>query len=75
MSDRPKLMSFQIPGAFTAPVKRARVSPFYRLGLLLVAGAMLLLPLVYLGLIGAVAYGICHHITKNLEIRHRLSFR
>jgi len=43
--------------------------PFhYHLGLVLVAGAMLLLPLVYLMLIALVAYGVYWHTTENYGI-------
>jgi Zn-dependent protease with chaperone function len=40
------------------PLPKAQVSFFYRLGLAAVTIAMLLLPLLYLGLIGAVAWGV-----------------
>ena len=34
-----------------------RISPLYRIGLVLVMAMMVLLPLLYLGLIGLIAYG------------------
>ncbi len=40
-------------------------SVFYRLGLLLVAVAMVLLPLAYLGLVGLVGYGVYWHATAH----------
>jgi Zn-dependent protease with chaperone function len=40
-------------------------SVFYRLGLLLVAAAMVLLPLVYLGLIALAGYGVYWHATEH----------
>src|SRR5687767_8920787 len=48
-------------GGFKGSVTRARVGPLYRLGMLLVAGAMLLLPLLYLGLVAIVAVATWHH--------------
>ena len=43
---------------FGGPVPRTRVSLFYRLGLLVVTVAMLLLPVFYLALIVTVAWGV-----------------
>jgi len=40
-------------------------SIFYRLGLLLVAAAMVLLPLAYLGLVGLAGYGVYWHATQH----------
>ena len=40
-------------------------SVFYRLGLLLVAAAMVLLPLAYLGLVGLAGYGVYWHATEH----------
>ncbi len=40
-------------------------SVFYRLGLLLVAVAMVLLPLAYLGLVGLAGYGVYWHATEH----------
>jgi len=42
-------------------------SIFYRLGLLLVAAAMVLLPLVYLGLVGLAGYGVYWHATEHVS--------
>ncbi|MHC4066128.1 MAG: M48 family metallopeptidase, partial [Planctomycetota bacterium] len=50
------------------PVKRPWTSPLYLLGLLVVATAMVLLPLIYLGLIAGVGYGIYYHATENITI-------
>ncbi|MRR10358.1 hypothetical protein EG831_09865, partial [bacterium] len=44
------------------PIRRARISVFYYFGLLLAGVAMLMLPLAYLGLIAAIAWGLYLHI-------------
>jgi len=49
--------------AFGGPVSPTRVSPFYRLGLVLVSVMMLLLPVVYVALIAATGYGVCAYAT------------
>src|ERR1041385_1861685 len=48
---------------FTAPVPRTRVSILYRFGLCVVTVAMLLLPLLYLALIGVAAAGVWYWAT------------
>lgn len=48
-----------------------RVSPLYRVGLALVAFAMVLLPLAYLAIVGAAAYGLCYHAIHNIELFDR----
>lgn len=45
-----------------------RVSVLYRLGLLLVAVVMVLLPALYVGLIGLACYGLYYHATEHLSI-------
>lgn len=40
-------------------------SPLYQFGLILVAAAMLLLPLVYFGLIALAGWGVYWHVTTN----------
>ena len=56
-----------ILGAFRGKLPRGKASFLYQLGLFLVAFAMLLLPLVYLGLIGGVGYGLCRYAVEGLE--------
>ncbi|MHC4610283.1 MAG: M48 family metallopeptidase, partial [Planctomycetota bacterium] len=58
----------RITEVFEGPVKRPWTSPLYLLGLLVVATAMVLLPLIYLGLIAGVGYGIYYHATENITI-------
>ncbi|MCG6916412.1 MAG: M48 family metallopeptidase [Deltaproteobacteria bacterium] len=59
--------------AFQGDLPRVPVSTLYNLGLTLVAFAMLLLPLIYLGLITGVAYLLYYHATESIELLHRLS--
>jgi Zn-dependent protease with chaperone function len=57
-----------ILGAFQVKLPRVPVSGLYRLGLSLVAFAMLLLPLVYLGLIGVACYLLYWHATESVNL-------
>ncbi|MDX1493986.1 MAG: M48 family metallopeptidase [Longimicrobiales bacterium] len=54
-----------LPTAVTFDVEPVRLSPLYRLGLMVVAVAMLLLPLIYLGLVGVVGYLTWYHTLNN----------
>ncbi len=47
------------------PIKRVGTSFLYKLGLLFVTFAMILLPLIYLGIIGCAGYGIYYHAANN----------
>lgn len=58
----------EIAQAFEGPIKRPRVSLFYRLGLLVVAAAMVALPLMYVGLVGLVGWGVYFHAVNNTGI-------
>lgn len=49
--------------AFGGPVPRTRVSFLYRVGLVIVALAMILLPLVYLALVGAAGWAVYYWAT------------
>ncbi len=42
-----------------------RISPLYRVGLVLVMAMMILLPLIYVGLIALIAYGVWVHAANN----------
>lgn len=59
--------------AFQGDLPRVPVSTLYNLGLTLVAFAMLLLPLIYLGLISGVAYFLYYHATESIELLQGLS--
>src|SRR5205823_174709 len=53
--------------AFTADIRPARVSLFYRVGLAAVAFAMVLLPMIYFAVIALTAWGIAYHLEHNVE--------
>lgn len=50
------------------PIQPVRVSALYRLALLLVAVAMVLLPLIYVVLIVVVGWGLYWHVTENVAL-------
>ena len=54
------------PFSFTGTIAPTRLSPAYRAGLVVVALAMLLLPLVYLAVIGLSGTGVWWHLTRNV---------
>ncbi len=54
--------------SFADRMRPVAVSLVYRLGLLVVAVTMVLLPLVYVGLIAAAGYGVYYHAVHNLSI-------
>ena len=45
-----------------------RISPLYRIGLVLVMAMMVLLPLIYIGLIGLIAYGVWVHAVNDTSL-------
>ena len=57
-----------IPDLPAGPLKTARPSVFYLLGLLVVAFFMMLLPLIYLAMIGAVVYGVYYHAVHSIGV-------
>ena len=57
-----------LPVSIVGTIAPTRLSPAYRLGLVVVAMAMLLLPLVYLGLIVLAGLAVWWHLTANLWI-------
>lgn len=54
--------------ALTEPIRPVRPKLTYRLGLLVATLAVLLTPIVYLALIGAVGYGVYYHAVNHTEI-------
>ncbi|HET9360991.1 MAG TPA: M48 family metalloprotease [Vicinamibacterales bacterium] len=56
------------PVAFSETIAPTAISASYRLGLVLVTIAMILVPLLYLLLIGAVAWFLVWHLTANTWI-------
>ena len=65
-----KLSAAHVVAAFGGPVPRTRVSLFYRLGLVLVTVMMVLLPLAYLALIAAAAWGVYAYATHFTFLLH-----
>src|SRR5215467_3537279 len=57
----PKARMQAILDAFSGEIVAVRTTLGYRLGVLLVTGIMLLLPILYLGLIASVAFLIYYH--------------
>ena len=60
--------------SLSGTIEHARLSWTYRAGLVVVAIAMLILPLLYLGLIGAVGAAVWWHLTANTWIAGAGSF-
>jgi Zn-dependent protease with chaperone function len=56
-----------IAAAFTGNIKRPSGGFFYTLGLFAVTGVMILLPIVYIGLVGLVTYGTYYHATHHFS--------
>ena len=54
--------------AFSGTLTPTRTSGLYKLGLGIVAFAMVLLPLVYISLIGLTAWSVWWHLRHNLWI-------
>jgi Zn-dependent protease with chaperone function len=54
--------------AFEGTVVPVRAGPLYVLGLFVVAAAMVVLPLIYIGIICCVAYGVYYHATENVSL-------
>jgi Zn-dependent protease with chaperone function len=52
---------FDFVAAVRLDLERVRLAPLYRVGLFFAAVTMLLLPLVYVGLIGLLGYGVWYH--------------
>ena len=56
------------PPVFSSTIRPTRLSAAYRFGLVVVAFAMLLLPVIYLALIVAAAAAVWWHMTRNIWI-------
>lgn len=54
--------------AFDGEILPAKPGFLYQIGLAVVAFAMVLLPAVYMALIGLTIWGVCRHLTHNLWI-------
>jgi Zn-dependent protease with chaperone function len=64
----PPRPEIDLVGAVRLDFERIRLAPLYRVGLFFAAVTMLLIPLVYVGLIGLVGYGVWYHATRNYGI-------
>jgi hypothetical protein len=58
---------YSILNNFQGQIVRPRTSVFYLVGLVLVAGTMMLLPLVYIAMVACVAYGVYYHATHHFR--------
>lgn len=56
---------YSILSAFQGSISRPKTSFFYHIGLILLAGTMLTLPLIYLAMVGLVAYATYYHVVHN----------
>ena len=56
--------------AFSGTIPPTRLAPTYRLGLVVVALTMLLLPVLYVGLIAATGAVVWWHVTQNTWLLH-----
>src|SRR5687768_2496883 len=54
--------------AFKGPVRSSPGSFFYSLGMLFVAGAMAILPLIYVGLIALAGWAVYWHAANNYTL-------
>ena len=60
-ADKPS--AAELVAAFGGPLRRTSVSVFYQIGLVLVAGMMILLPVIYVALVGAAGHGVYLYAT------------
>ncbi|HVU85770.1 MAG TPA: M48 family metallopeptidase [Pirellulales bacterium] len=60
---RPAQLGAKLVAAFSGDIQPPETSKLYRLGIVLVALAMTLLPIIYVGLVVAVIYLVCMHAT------------
>src|SRR5262249_38950447 len=68
----PAALMPQLLGAFHGDFPRVRRTFMYRFSGILVAAMMLLLPFLYLGLVGLVGYFLYWHATTNTEMLHHV---
>jgi hypothetical protein len=61
----------EVLGAFGDDIPRVRITPLYRVGILLVTGMILLLPILYVTLIGGVVALLYYHATVNITLVQR----
>jgi len=60
----------EIAGAFDGQIPRIRTPLMYRFGILVVCLVMVLLPAIYVALIGLVGYGVYYHLVNHTGMLH-----
>ena len=70
---RPSSPDYSILDSIQPASARPRTSLLYQFSLVIVAITMVLLPIIYLALIGLGAYGIYYHATHNADIFSHVS--
>lgn len=58
----------QVMAGFSGPIEKVRKTWLYRIGVFLVAGFVLILPVLYLALIALAGWGVYWHATENVGI-------
>ena len=58
----------RVLGAFEGSIEPVKIPALYRWGVFLVAGGMMLLPVVYVCIIALAAFGVYYHATENLTL-------
>ncbi len=64
----PTITAAELVEPFQAGIDPVRVSVLYRMGLLIVTVAMVLLPVVYVGFIVLLGWGLWYHVSENITI-------
>jgi Zn-dependent protease with chaperone function len=68
----PEELKDAILSAFEGDIRRVRSPLTYKAGVMLVAAVMVLLPLVYLALLGAVGCGVYYHTVYHVKVLEAL---
>jgi len=58
----------ELLGKFRGDIRRVRVPLLYRVGILIAAAVMIILPAVYVALIAAAGWGVYYHAANHTEI-------
>ncbi len=68
---KPRVTDEELLASLDGTIPPVRLSPLYAVGMGLAAAVMLVLPLVYVGMIGLVGWGVWWHATHDVSIfRH-----
>ena len=70
-----KELMAQIDSAFQHEIEPVNTTGFYKMGLLLVTLVMLLLPVIYLFLVGVLGWGLFYHATHNYTVFENMPAR